>query len=262
MHEILRHLPRGARVLDLGARHGSFDPDHYPGIVAIRLDNECASSGGVLADAAHLPFRDGVFDAVVANHSLEHTDHLPDVLQELGRTMRRDGALYVAVPDASTFSDKLYRWIFHGGGHINPFRDKAAFADEITRATGMPLAATRDLHTSFAFLDKTKFEPRPPRRLLLVGYGTTFSLHALSYVTRLIDRMFGTRLSVYGWAFYFGSVKEEIETEPWINVCIRCGAGHSVAALQSNHKVTRRGLIFQWYTCSNCGTPNLLTQAP
>ena len=46
----------------------------------------------------------------------------------------------------------------------------------------------------------------------------------LSYACRLLDRAFGTQTSVYGWAYYFGAVVEEVETAPRTNVCLACGA--------------------------------------
>ena len=39
-----------------------------------------------------------------------------------------------------------------------------------------------------------------------MGNGSEISLHLFTYFARLSDRLFGTRLRVYGWALYFGSV--------------------------------------------------------
>jgi hypothetical protein len=75
MYEILRTLPQHAHVLDLGSRGGSFGLDACPGAVVVRLDTELSTIPGsgwfVQADAAYLPFRNGIFDAVIANHVLE-----------------------------------------------------------------------------------------------------------------------------------------------------------------------------------------------
>jgi SAM-dependent methyltransferase len=154
MHEILRNLASGARVLDLGSRSGSFTNDGCPEIRIVRLDLELPPSGSrygfVQADAARLPFADRSFDAIIASHSLEHMTELGEVLQEIGRVVRSDGSLFVAVPDASTFSDHLYRWVYVGGGHVNAFRSAEALAGQISKATGLNLVATRIL---------------PPRRL-------------------------------------------------------------------------------------------------
>ena len=95
-----------------------------------------------------------------------------------------------------------------------------------------------------------------PRRLMLMGGGTEISLHLFNLVFRLADRFLHTRLAVYGWAFYFGNVKEEIDLQTWTSVCIRCGAGQSSACLLENDLVRRR-MLFRTYRCPGCGTTNL-----
>jgi hypothetical protein len=262
MHEILRNLTAGARVLDLGSRSGSFAADGYPEIRIVRLDLELPERGSrdsfVQADAARLPFPDRSFDAIVASHSLEHMVELDKVLREVGRVVRRDGSLFVAVPDASTFTDHVYRWIYHGGGHVNAFRSADALAAQISQATGLGLVATRILHSSFQFLDNRIFRPRPPRRLWLLGNGNPKFIAALSYAVRALDRLLRTRTSIYGWAFYFGNIREEIETAPWTNVCAGCGTAQSAAALTANHLVRRSGIL-RTYICPYCGAWNLFT---
>src|SRR5271165_4643317 len=167
MDEILRHLPAGARVLDLGSLTGSFRAETCPGALAVRLDLETPEAGSpegfVQADAAHLPFPDRCFDAVIANHSLEHVENFHGVLAEMGRIVRPDGSVYVAVPDASTFSDRLFRWVYRGGGHINAFRSAEQLAAQITRATGLPLAGTRPLFSSFEYLNRYYLDRKSTR---------------------------------------------------------------------------------------------------
>src|SRR5262245_45674293 len=158
MDEILRNLTPGARVLDLGALTGSFAASCCPGTLVVRVDLERPAPGTcegfVQADAAHLPFPDRSFDAVVANHSLEHIHGLPAALAEIGRVVRPAGRLFVAVPDASTFSDRLFRWIYQEeAGHINAFCASEELAGEISRATGLKLKAVLPLHSSFEFLN-------------------------------------------------------------------------------------------------------------
>jgi SAM-dependent methyltransferase len=249
MDEILRSLPPGSRVLDLGCRDGSFPVSAYPELRVVRLDRE-RPSAGVQADAARLPFPDTSFDAVISNHSLEHMDALGPVLVEIGRVVRRGGSLYVSVPDASTFSDRLYRWIYHGGGHVNPFRDPAALAWRISEATRLEHVATRTLHASFLYLERHHFRPRPPRRMWLFANGDQRAILWLSYAARVADQIFGSRLSVYGWAFYFGSIAEPIDTQAWSNVCVHCGSGCPAELLVVQG---------HWYKCNSCGTRNLFT---
>jgi hypothetical protein len=95
-----------------------------------------------------------------------------------------------------------------------------------------------------------------------MGNGNPKFLAALSYVSRRLDRILRTRTSVYGWAFYFGEIHEEIEIAEWTNVCWSCGAGHSAASLISNDKVRRAFLILKSYNCPNCAAWNLFTKDP
>ena len=245
MHELLRTLPPDAWVLDLGAAAGSFTFER-----ALRVDLErdlLRPPQGVQADAARLPIRDGSVAVVISNHSLEHFENLQGALAEIRRVIRPDGALYVAVPDAGTLCDRVYRWLARGGGHVNAFRSAPELARKIERATGLQHAATRTLCTSFSYLNRRNRRTRPPRKLYLLGGGTEISLHLWNAVLRLCDRWLGTRLSVYGWAFYFGAVPKGLDLRTWTNVCIRCGSGHP-----------REALAGRWiYRCPSCGARNL-----
>ncbi len=248
-------------MLDIGSNAGSFDGSIGP-FIAIRADLDRPSIPALnfaQADAARLPFLDHSFDAVISNHSLEHFHDLTASLSEIGRVLKPTGALYVAVPDASTFCDRLYRWLARGGGHVNPFTSAQALADTIQRATRLPHVQTRTLYSSLSYLNRRNFRARGPRRLLLVGGGTEISLHLFSYFSRLSDRLFGTRLSIYGWALYFGSFAVRVEAEAWTNVCIRCGSGSQSEWLRHLNLVRKRFLL-PVYRCPNCGTTNLFSE--
>lgn len=265
MHEMLRKLAVGTRVLDLGARDGSFGLDCCPGRVIVRLDIDAprAAAHGELfvrANAAQLPFARGSFNAIVANHSLEHICELSATLREIGRVVAPTGGLFVAVPDASTLSDRIYRWVYHGGGHVNAFRSADALAREISLSTGLALRLTRPLGTSYGFLARRHFKPRPPRRLWLFGNGNMTAIAVLSYTFRVLDRCFGSRLGIYGWAFYFGNVGEGIESNLWTNVCVGCGVARSSADLTLNRRVRRHCMCLRSYVCEDCGAWNLFTR--
>jgi len=259
MHEILRGLGPDALVLDLGARRGSFDPSSNPGRT-VRLDIDAPAAApsvfAVQGDAASLPFRDHCFDAVIANNSLEHFPQLTASLFEVRRTLKPDGELFVSVPDASTISDRIYRFFGSGGGHVNPFRSADEVASIVAGATGLPHRGTRTLFSSLAFLHPAN-RGRALRLMLLLGAGEG-ALRWLTWLFRMIDRWIGTRLAVYGWALYFGSRGEPIDPVPWTNVCVRCGAGHSSASLLASDKL-HRGALASRYQCPSCGTWNLFT---
>jgi SAM-dependent methyltransferase len=106
-------LPDEARLLEIGCGTGSlwsenFDriPDGWeitltdasPGMVAEAKRNLGDSRRFVfrVADGQELPFEDGTFDAVVANHMLYHVPNRPRELSEIARVLREGGTLYAA----------------------------------------------------------------------------------------------------------------------------------------------------------------------
>jgi SAM-dependent methyltransferase len=211
----------------------------------------------VQGDARRLPFRDGCFRAVIANHSLEHLEELDLCLAELKRVLAVEvGMVYVAVPDASTLSDRVYRWLSHGGGHINAIVDSCEFGRKLERCFGVPLIAKRVLHSSFAFANRGGVV-KWSRRVYLIGGGYEGSLRLWNWLFRWLDRGFGTRLSVYGWAFYLGRFAPPDEGALG-NVCLRCGAAHVSAWLEALGTV-KRGLAGRWFACPDCGASNAFT---
>jgi SAM-dependent methyltransferase len=260
MYELLLGLPVEARILDLGCGGGSFDRSRIQATVVgvDRASPWVVPRQFVLGDAAVLPFAAASFDAIVSNNSLEHVEDLDGCLAEISRVLKPTGSLYVAVPDSTTFSDKLYRWLADGGGHVNPFSSAAELSRKIQQATGLPQSGRRTLCTSLSFLNRKLRRTRAPRRLLLLGGGAQPTLLMATYLLRLIDRLFKTRLIVYGWAFHFGTVAESIGGETWTNVCILCGSGHASPGLLRENKVLRK-LFMPCYRCTGCGTLNLFT---
>lgn len=262
MHEILRHLRDGARVLDLGSRSGSFDPGPYP-FLTVRLDRECPGGSGsrnfVQADAARLPFPPTSFDAVISNHSLEHFEDLDGALKEVATVLKPGGTFFAAVPDSTTLTDRLYRLLARGGGHVNAFSSFRELVRRIEQGTGLRLSAARPLCSSLSFLNRRNHPSRPPRLLLLLGGGWEPPLRLLNYLFRLSDWLFGTRASLYGWALYFGPAGEPVSETVWSNVCVRCGAGHPAAGLLASGHVRRGHLFTRHYHCPHCGARNFFT---
>ena len=255
MHEILRVLPRGTFVLDIGSRSGSF-PAEAVAATTICVDAEVPVAHQplfVAARAEALPFREGQFAAVVSNHSVEHFERLEESLGEIGRVLGRGAFVYVAVPDASTVTDRIYRWMARGGGHVNRFTSAAQIAHMVSAKTGLPHAGTRVLCTSLSFLNRANIPGRPQKLMLLFGHGSERLLRVLTYAFRRLDRWLRTRTCVYGWACYFGSGLK-IETGTWTNVCVRCGSAHSSQWLRQEGRV--KGRTFR---CPQCGAKNYFT---
>ena len=260
MHEILDHLSPGSRVLDLGSRGGSFKAEDYPNLLLFAAD--LGSPGSVQpelrflrADAGSLPFRSRSFDAVILNHSLEHFERLTPALQEIGRVVKADGAVYVAVPDATTFSDRLYRKVFRDrGGHVNLFGSSTHLSETLSWYFGLPLAGSRTLHASLTFLNRRVVGPGPRR----IPW-TRLPEPAVALFTaflRMADNVFGTRLSVYGWALYFGCLKEAVDAEVRTNICVRCGQAHPADWLDHIGAVQRHRWLPAYYRCPGCSAKN------
>lgn len=247
--DLLRHLPPRGRVLDLGARAGSFQSPRSD-LIVVRLDLDPPPSRGdglyVAGDAARMPFASASFDAVVSNHSLEHFVELESAIREIGRVLRPGGALYIAVPDATTVTDRIYRWLGRGGGHVNAFRKPADVIGIVERLTGLPHRCTVPLISSLSFLNAHNFTAPPPRRIALFAFGNERFIAVLIWLLKSIGRRFGSRLGHYGWTFYFGSALPSTE-DVWWNVCVRCGSGHPSGALP----------LTRVYRCPHCGGWNL-----
>lgn len=246
-------------VLDLGSGSGSF-PAQATAALVIRLDREFTTAplGGwaLRGDAASVPLRDGSIAAVIANHSLEHIENLTGALREIRRVLRPDGALFVSVPDANTLTDRLYRWLSRGGGHVNPFTAAEDLSRLISLETGLRHVWTATLCSSLSFLNRRNSPVPRPRRLLLLGGGATWTLLLYTWLSRRLDRLAGTRTSIYGWAFYFGQVAVPVRSPTKGNVCIQCGGSTSGASLLLAGKVYRRWAI-RFYRCPVCLAENI-----
>jgi SAM-dependent methyltransferase len=263
MLDLVKNLPPGSRVLDLGARTGSFHTDRND-LCIVRLDLEIPEVRGsgsyVAADAARMPFRAQSFDVVISNHSLEHFPELEATVREIGRIiLRPHGVLYVAVPDAGTLSDRIYRWMGRGGGHVNAFRSPGDVTGLVERLTGLQACSSRVLYSSLAFLNSHHLVGRPQIKSLLFAFGNERFLAVFMWILRGLDRRFGTRLSHYGWAFCFGPVDLPETLEPWINVCVRCGSAAPVVFLRQVGAIPPVSRAFQPYRCPSCGAYNLLS---
>jgi SAM-dependent methyltransferase len=118
VHELIDAAPAGARVLDAGCGPGSWPYARRPDLRVTGLDIKfppgppaSAPNAVILrADLARLPLRAESFDLTICHYVLEHVTELEPCCEELARVTRRGGALYVAVPRAAAFDDRLYRF--------------------------------------------------------------------------------------------------------------------------------------------------------
>lgn len=121
LHELVAEAPRGARVLDAGCGPGSWPYADRPDLRITAFDIKFppgppAKREGVdvlRAGLERLPLRDAAFDLVVCHYVLEHVTELADCCDELARLTRPGGTLYLSVPRAAAFDDRLYRFAGH-----------------------------------------------------------------------------------------------------------------------------------------------------
>jgi SAM-dependent methyltransferase len=92
IESVLRLIPPGARILDLGAGGRRISPDTVCVDFLPFIDTDLA------ADVQRLPVRDGVVDLVVGTGLLEHVEDDRAVLREIFRVLRPGGLVHIELP--------------------------------------------------------------------------------------------------------------------------------------------------------------------
>ena len=158
-------MPPQARILELGCGSGALwlaNGDRIPPGWEITLTD---LSPGMLADAernlasiphrfafrvadiGNIPFSDGSFDAVLANHMLYHVPDRPRALREVRRVLRPGGRFYAAT---------------NGAGHMRELRDLGHAVAErmpVERSLGFTLeTGAEELAPFFARVDLRRYE--------------------------------------------------------------------------------------------------------
>lgn len=118
LHELIEAAPPGARVLDAGCGPGSFRYAERPDLSVVGFDVKfppgppprVAWASVFRGDLARLPLRAESFDLTVCHYVLEHVTELEPSCDELARVTKRGGLLYLSVPRAASFDDRLYRF--------------------------------------------------------------------------------------------------------------------------------------------------------
>jgi len=121
LHELIAAQPAGAHVLDAGCGPGSWPYDERPDLDITSFDIKFPPGPPkprrllevCRADLARLPLRSEGFDLTVCHYVLEHVTELEPCCDELVRVTRTGGTLYLSVPRAAAFDDRLYRFAGH-----------------------------------------------------------------------------------------------------------------------------------------------------
>jgi SAM-dependent methyltransferase len=118
LRELIAAAPAGARVLDAGCGPGSWPYALRPDLRITGFDIKfppgppppSPNVGVFRGDLARLPVQSGTFDLTVCHYVLEHVTELEPCCDELVRVTGPDGTLYLSVPRAAAFDDRLYRF--------------------------------------------------------------------------------------------------------------------------------------------------------
>jgi SAM-dependent methyltransferase len=264
MHDWAEQLAPGQRILDVGSGAGSLRA-YAVRCAVVSLDEDAgafshaapvaAGDYRVYGKAERMPFGDGSFDLVMCHHVLEHIPDVEATLREIRRVLKPGGRFYAASPHGYGLCDGVYRYVFAGGGHVNRYR-RAELVELVERSLGLRLARWQKLYSSFGYLWGLPDLARTPglarrtaRLARLPRWFIRAAQWALYVASRMADRLFGSDVSVYGWALYFEDSPGPAREEPgYLNVCLRCGTGHPAATIA---RMPRRR-----FQCGNCFRPN------
>lgn len=122
------------RIADIGCGKGgllSFLKEQgFSNITGVEIDPKCADYARnnfkvpvETGSVNNLPFEKNSLDMLIYNHVLEHLDEPARALDEAGKALKKDGLVFIEVPDASRYSDGRvfdYFW-FCMREHINHF---------------------------------------------------------------------------------------------------------------------------------------------
>jgi len=116
--QLLFDLPAQARVLEVGAGPGRFAEHVHlrrPDLRWIASDLIEAPWNDLVADALRLPFRSGVFDAVLGVDLIHHLAQPAVFFREAVRVLTPGGWLAFVEPWVTAFSFPIYRWLHQEG---------------------------------------------------------------------------------------------------------------------------------------------------
>ncbi|NOT35172.1 MAG: class I SAM-dependent methyltransferase [Candidatus Eisenbacteria bacterium] len=173
VRELVAAAPAGAHVLDAGCGPGSWDYPSRPDFAITGFDVKFPPGPPTRApnvnvfrgDLARLPLRDGRFDLTVCHYVLEHVTELAPCCDELVRVTKPDGTLYLSVPRAAAFDDRLYRFAGYFAKYaLGKFRKRIEHQqrfdfEQLTRlfaSRGMGLTAFARVPAGFSWMNDAR----------------------------------------------------------------------------------------------------------
>ena len=120
------------KVLDIGSGDGHFADVTFDKKLEVGLDpwmdfnaHHARYNGHqylVRADGSQIPFEAQYFDVIVSNSVLEHIENVQDVLNDIGRVLKKNGQFLFCVPNTKAF-DELSIAKFFEKIHMKKFAD-------------------------------------------------------------------------------------------------------------------------------------------
>ena len=247
LREVIAALPQGARVLDAGCGPGSWPYPIRPDLEISGFDIKFPPGPPrptrqvrvFRGDLARLPLRAGTFDLTVCHYVLEHVTELDACCDELARVTKPGGQLYLSVPRAAAFDDRLYRFSGYVAKYgLMKFRKRLEHQQrfdfhqliELFYARGMRLTATASVPAGFSWMNDPRTKP-----LQGTFTGTLASLHRVLGWDLAKDANFVLTFEKVG----------DIGLRRITNVCRECG----------EHAVVTGNGPGPWQ-CPYCGKPN------
>jgi SAM-dependent methyltransferase len=254
LRELVAALPDGARVLDAGCGPGSWPYALRPGLDITGFDIKFPPGPPPRServrvfrgDLARLPLRSDHFDLTVCHYVLEHVTGLEACCDELVRVTRPGGTLYLSVPRAAAFDDRLYRFAGYFAKyallklgkrleHQQRF-DFHGLVDRFYRR-GMRLTATARVPAGFSWMNDPRTKP-------LQGAFTD----ALAWLHRTLALDLARDAN---FVLTFEKVGE-VGLRTVTHVCRECGE-HAVIPPDT---VAAGSADPTRWTCPHCGRPN------
>jgi SAM-dependent methyltransferase len=175
-YELIDAAPHGASVLDAGCGPGSWDYSRRPDLRITGFDIKFppgppARRDGVSvlrAALEQLPLRAEPFDLTVCHYVLEHVTGLRACCDELARVTKPEGTLYLSVPRAAAFDDRLYRFAGYFAKYaLMKFKKRIEhqqrfdFADVVKEFTtrGFVLTAFAHVPAGFSWMNDPRTKP-------------------------------------------------------------------------------------------------------
>lgn len=203
-------IPAGSRVLDAGAGEGAYRElfGHCRYEAADLGVGDATWNYSDLNAVSHLerlPFRTGVFDAILCTQVLEHVEWPRESVRELHRVLRPGGTLYMTVPMAHPEHQAPYDFFRYTSWGIRSILERTGFHGlEIEPFGGLPARLAYELPRLLRLLPASGLVSGNldwrgvlllPLRLVLKAAIACFQILLLA-----ADRFDRTRDDPFGWA--------------------------------------------------------------